>query len=72
MIVKSTVYFNIESEGDTKITNSELLIGNLNDSLEEYLSDSSFKLQGSFWNSDRIKAYFVTREEALEILRTKK
>lgn len=72
MIVKSIVYFNLETEKEAKISNTELLIGNLNQSLEEYLKDSSFKLTGSFWNSDRIKAHFVTREEALEILRTKK
>jgi len=72
MIVKSTVYFNIEKQENAKMSNPELYIEGLNEQLEEYLSSSSFKLAGSNWNSDRIKAYFVTRDEALEILRTKK
>jgi ABC-type cobalamin transport system ATPase subunit len=72
MIVKSTVYFNIEKQENAKITNLELFIESLNEQLEEQLTRSSFKLSGSRWNSDRIDAYFVTRAEALEILRTKK
>lgn len=72
MIVKATVYFNLKTEQYAKIENSQLLIDNLNKQLEEYLSGSSFKLSGSFWNDNRISAKPITRDEALNTLRTKK
>lgn len=72
MIVKSTVYFDLRKDKDAKIDNVDLLIENLNKQLEEHLSSSSFKLAGSFWNDNAIRAKFVSRDEALEILRVKK
>lgn len=72
MLVKVPVYFFIESDENAKISDVSLYQEKLLNELEEYLSDSSFKLEGSWWDSTRIKAFFVTREEALETLRTKK
>lgn len=72
MIVKSTVYFEFKKDEDAKITNVDLLVEALNKHLEEYLTNSSFKLTGSTWDGNRIKAKFVTRKEALEALRVKK
>jgi len=71
MIVKSTVYFELEKDEDAVISNVPELVETLSQQLEEFISDSSFKLTGSFWSGTRIKANFVTRAEALEILRTK-
>lgn len=72
MIVKSTVYFELKKDEDAKIENVELLVDTLNKQLEEYLTNSTFKLVGSAWNDNRIRAKFVTRDEALESLRVKK
>lgn len=72
MILKVPVYFQLELDDEAKIQNVELLKNSLANELEEYLSDSSFKLAGSFWSDDRIKARFVSSEEALEALRTNK
>jgi len=72
MIVKATVYFNLIVEEDAKISNLPLLLDILNDKLEEHLRDSSFKLEGSWWDDNRILGHSLTKAEALELLRTKK
>lgn len=71
MIVKATAYFEIEKQEDAKSVENELLIEQLSQLLEEYLSGSSFKLGGSSWSNSRIKATHVTRQEALDRLRKK-
>lgn len=71
MIVKVPIYFLVETDSDAKsISDVSLYLDHLQSLLEEHLRDSSFKLEGSWWNADRIKARFVTTEEALEALRT--
>jgi len=72
MIVKVTSYFSIERQEDAEKIESELLISKLQDLIEEYLSDSSFKLAGSSWTDTRIKAFHRSREQALDELRTRK
>lgn len=72
MIVKVPAYFLLEKQEKAEKIETELLVGKLTELLEEYLRDSSFKLGGSTWSDSRIKALFLTREEALENLRTKK
>jgi len=72
MIVKTTNYFSIERQDDASNVESELLIAKLQELVDEYLSDSSFKLAGSSWSDTRIKAFHRTRQEALDELRTKK
>ena len=72
MLVKVPVYFLLEKDKQAKITNVDLLVESINKELEEHLSSSSFKLSGSWWDNNRIKAKFVSSAEALETLRTKK
>lgn len=72
MIVKSTVYFEIKKQTEAENIDTQLIIDYLNNQLEEYLTDSSFKLKGSTWTGTKISAEFVTRSEALERLRIKK
>lgn len=72
MIVKIHSYFELEKQEDAKSVETELLIEKLQCKLEEYLSDSSFKLGGSSWTDSRIRAVHLSREEALDHLRTKK
>ena len=72
MIVKTTNYFSIERQDDAKNVETELLIAKLQKLVDEYLSDSSFKLAGSNWTDTRIKAFHRTKEEALDELRTRK
>lgn len=72
MLVKVFVYFLLESDKKAKIENVDLLKESIYKELEEHLSTSSYKLSGSWWNDNRIKAKFVTSEEALETLRTMK
>lgn len=72
MIVKIQSYFELEKQEDAKSVETELLIEKLQTELEEHLSDSSFKLGGSSWSGTRIRAVHLSREEALDHLRTKK
>jgi hypothetical protein len=69
VIVKVPVYFFLDKEDDSKIENIELLKDHISKKLDEHLSGSSFNLEGSWWNNNRLIAKFFTQEEALAILR---
>lgn len=71
MIVKATIYFNIVFD-KPNLKYDPLYTEILNEKLEDYLSESSFKLNGSMWKEDRIKAKFITRAEAMDLLQSKK
>jgi hypothetical protein len=72
MIVKVISYFDIEKQEHAEPIETELLVGKLTESLESHLSGDTFKLGGSTWSGSRIQAIHLTREEALNKLRTKK
>jgi hypothetical protein len=73
MLLKVPVYFLIErDEKADKIPDVSLFANYLSKLLEEHLSGSSFKLKGSWLENNRVKADFVSSEQALEHLRTKK
>jgi hypothetical protein len=72
MIVKVPVYFSLVLEEKAKVENVELLKDHIAKQLEEHLSGSSFKLAGSWWNDNSIKAKFLTQEEALKTLMSPK
>lgn len=72
MIIKVTTYFDIEKQPSADDLEVTLQKEQLEKSLDEYLSESSFRLSGSRWNDSRITARHVTHEEALDLLRTRK
>lgn len=72
MILKVPVYFNLVLEEHAKLDNVELLRDHVAKQLEEYLSGSSFKLAGSWWDSNSIRAKFLTTEEAMKYLSSPK
>jgi hypothetical protein len=72
MIIKVPVYFELVKDSEAKIANVELYQETIRQQLDEHLRGSDFKLAGSWFDSNRIKAKHLTVNEALEKLRTKK
>lgn len=71
MILKIPVYFQIEREDASSKLDPEILKRSVQDEVHDVLQHYDFKLEGSFWSSNRVTAKYLSIDQVHEILRTK-